>query len=248
MFEWFGDLLDPRDYRDFKPSLKQVGPVNQKIGQKRKGEAIKSDEDFGQTSNIAASSQEPSEQVLQREASRISTRSKSSSSLFEISPANLTKKGNAKEKAMKSTDETEPEQTLREIFLSEQRSKRMKKAEGSAGGSESPSNEAAKPKPHKKRSHGKGESESAESESPSKETAASEQPIRRAVVRQASKSFAEESKPLDQTAPAAPTSAKKRSRTSSKLSDDEESEPSLEEISPPQQTKENKGKRPITSE
>lgn len=248
MFEWFGDLLNAKDYRGFAPSLKHVEPLDKKIGKRKKD--MKFDDDYEPSANTCTttSSQQPSQKIFERKASSTSNYSESPSSSFEVSSANQIKQKNIKERAMKLTNKNDSEQSLKETSSSEPRQKKMKKkGPKPSGGSEPPSNEAAKSKQPKNRGR-KRKSERAESETPSNETTTSEQRRKMASARKASKRFVDESEPMDVTASTAQTSEKKRSRKSSKISDDEKSESPSSGIGPAKRTTENKGKKPKSSE
>lgn len=236
MFEWFGDALNPKNYRDFTPSKRHAQPVDQKVENRKKGKAVQLDDDFEPTSNP--------QKNLDRKASSISY-SESPSSSFEVSPANRSKKKNARESAMKSSDQNEPQQPFKETSSPKQGKKNIKGSKPSGG------SEAVKSKQHKKRRRRRTKqeraerAEKAESEPPSNETTASEQPRRRAIARKASKRYVDESEPMDVTTLVGQSSEKKRSRRSSKLSDDEVSEG---ETGPAEQTKEKRGKKPKSSD
>lgn len=189
LFKWFGDSLDPTDYKGFTPSLKHMETVEQKIEKRKREKAVESDDDYEPSLNKDASSQKPTQQK----------------NVYE---------------------QTSP---------SKKRPKNKKKTEGR---SESPPNKAAKSKQLIKRRRSRSKSsDRSESETPSNETVASEQPRKSEVIRKDLKRFVDEAEPMDETAPTAQTSEKKRSRKSSPSG----------EIGVAEQTEENKGKRPKNS-
>lgn len=243
MFKRFGQSLKPSDYKGFEPSWKHVDPVDQKSGKRKKGKAVQStfDDEFGPPSNIVALSQQPSQPVFERNASKLS--------LSKVSPGNLTKKQNPKNISVKSTNKNEFEQFLNEPSSSKQRFKKKpkKKASNPTDEFEPPQNVAAKSEQPTKKKRTRRESKKSEKEEsgpPSNETTFSEQPRKKEVVRKASKRFVDESKPSsDETAPAEQTTKKRRRRKSSKLSDDEESEPFSGEVGTAEQPKRKDGKR-----